>query len=407
MSRNMIHHPGPALSLLWEAARARGRPEAGQRVRDACRLVEAWSEVAPLARRHGLSPLVHDGLAGAATGELPAEALAELSRAAEVDRRRAFAMAMELGALAGRCAAAEMAMMPLKGPLLSARLFGDLAARQVRDLDLLVRPGDGARAQALLVKEGYVPRSGSEVYVPWSKLCRSAWQREALQHVMYHVEYYHPERQVHLELHWGLSLWSAAEVDALWAASREGKVSGAPIRELDDEHLLVLLCGHGSSHLWFRLKWLVDVAALFDRLAPERVESALETAARLRRDRAVAQARLLCSWLDGAPAPAYPQKELGVVWKLADRAKLALAGPASRAPSIRESIGLIPYHARSARQSLPRFLWQRTLVRPADWQTLRLPVGMLWAYRPLRPALLAWREVKRARRARRGAEGIS
>jgi hypothetical protein len=410
MSRTALP-PSPALKLLWEAARARGRPGGGERLRQACRFIEDWSEVAPLARRHRLSALVSDGLARAGAGGVPAEALAELSRDAGIDRRGAFALAMELGALAGRFGAAGIAVMPLKGPLLAARLFGDLAARQVRDLDLMVRLSDAARAHALLVNEGYAPNAEGQGRVPWSALCRSAWQREAVQRAFHHAEYSNPERRTYLELHWSLAHWSGADIGALWEVSREGTAAGAPIRELDDEYLLALLCGHGAQHLWFRLKWLVDVAALLDQLAPERLELALEVAARFRRDRAVAQARLLCSWLDGASAVASApgtRRELRLVTRLADRAVLALDGAEGGAegsrPSIGEWPGIIRYHASATRQRLPGYLWRHALVRPADWQTLPLPEVMHPAYRLLRPLLFVGREIKRTRVARRGTE---
>src|SRR6185503_8502263 len=48
-------------------------------------------------------------------------------------------------------------VIPLKGPTLAVRAYGDIGLRQFSDLDVLVRQSDVSRIQALLIENGFTP----------------------------------------------------------------------------------------------------------------------------------------------------------------------------------------------------------------------------------------------------------
>ena len=52
--------------------------------------------------------------------------------------------------LSGAFRAAQIPFIPLKGPILAARLYGDYTVRPTSDVDVLIRPSDFARARAAI-----------------------------------------------------------------------------------------------------------------------------------------------------------------------------------------------------------------------------------------------------------------
>jgi hypothetical protein len=383
--------PGPALRLAWDAALAGQDPAAKERVRRASRSFGGWSAIAPLAHRHAVSPLVFAGLAQAGDA-VPRPALAELERDAAAQRRKSFLLAAELALLARRLAAAGISLLPLKGPLLSARLFGDVSARPLTDLDLLVRPADLEAAHGVLCSEGYAPRS---------EVLRT--HRSLTQRFCHEAQYWHPEKKVLVELHWTIHSWTDAATDALWASSRPATLSGAPIRELDDAHLLAMLSDHGAHHVWCRLKWLLDVAVLLKNLGPGGVGRASQVLDRFGAGRAVAQAAVLCAWLEGRPADRVagaPQ-----VSGLAARAVHALAQPAdwlwtlSPAEALAQQI----YTFQVKRYLSGRAQWRRLFFNRKDLEAVALPRALHWAYPLLRPGLWAGRKIGKLVQRRTGA----
>ena len=87
--------------------------------------------------------------------------------------------------------------------------------------------------------------------------------------------YYLQTRDLFLELHWRLTsnpLLMPTDAATLWSRSEQVRVAGANLSTLPDEDLFLYLCVHGSVHMWFRLKWLVDIAALLQQLRPEAID---------------------------------------------------------------------------------------------------------------------------------------
>src|SRR5439155_13227872 len=102
----------------------------------------------PLANRHGVAPLVSRALSRVPAG-------AELRRDRESDVRRALIFTAELSRLLDLFGEADIPLIPLRGPVLGSLLYGDVAARECSDLDILVRRADLARAKETLVAAGY------------------------------------------------------------------------------------------------------------------------------------------------------------------------------------------------------------------------------------------------------------
>jgi hypothetical protein len=189
------------------------------------------------------------------------DALPRETRQALLEGQRAqnfltLRMAAELFRVLDQFAPAGIGALVVKGPVLAVRAYGDPAVRSYGDLDLLVRRGDIRRSTELLLAAGYraaVPLAAIEAgKIPGQYLFSK------------------PDSNLLLELHNDLTLryfprrlpletWFERQVHVR-LDSRE-----VPALSLEDE--LVLICVHGAKHLWERLMWIADVAALVSRQA--------------------------------------------------------------------------------------------------------------------------------------------
>lgn len=151
--------------------------------------------------------------------------------------------------------AAGISFIPLKGPILSYRLYGDASFRYFSDLDLLVDASSLNSTKELLGGDGY--RSYGR---PWPGKSRE--QRRVLRY-SHHISFLHPEKQTAFEIHWRLapSTWlnfsqgGTLSTPELTSLNFEGRL----FTVLNNEHELLFLIIHGGHHRWGMLKWLADV----------------------------------------------------------------------------------------------------------------------------------------------------
>ncbi len=193
-----------------------------------------------------------------------ARLLAALPEAVKEELRSAYGWALvvnrtlqiELGKALADLAARRVEVIPLKGVVLAARYYPELALRPASDIDLLVRPGDVALCTQALAVLGYAARGGSE----------NLQGRHALHFL--ELQYTKSNGAI-IELHTTLarapSYRKSLSLPAVWARSQVRSVHGQDIRCLDVQDELRYLCLHyAAQHHAERLFWLVDVAQILD-----------------------------------------------------------------------------------------------------------------------------------------------
>ncbi len=114
----------------------------------------AWDELLNDAEEQGMAPLLHKhlgavGVAAPDQARLRLHSLYLRSRQANAIRNRAVAEI--LTAFGDR----SLDVLLVKGIALANLVYSDPALRPMRDIDLLVRPDDAARAEAILFSLGY------------------------------------------------------------------------------------------------------------------------------------------------------------------------------------------------------------------------------------------------------------
>jgi hypothetical protein len=272
--------------------------------------------------------------------------------------------------------------LAFKGPALSVTLYGDPALRQSTDIDLLVRRREALAARRVLQSSGL--RS-------WLDLTQTQEDR----FLRYSNEYgLQGEAGDIVELSWALTPRHLAldlDADRFFQDARAIEMAGDEVKVLAPHDLLLALAVHGGKHLWERLGWVTDIAQL------------LATSPDLDVDRAVARARSVGAERLLLVAPALARMLLGV--DLPSTLADAIRGhPAASSIAAHLADRLLPLSIRHRDRVLDpltlrlREQWRdraTTVARLAltptveDWQWVRLPDALAFAYPAVRPFRLA------------------
>ncbi|MBS2027855.1 MAG: nucleotidyltransferase family protein [Deltaproteobacteria bacterium] len=236
-----------------------------------------------LARNNGVGVLVASQL-----GVLPS--VRDLHRAQAAQGIRVLSA---LKVVLKTLEAAGVAALPLKGPVLAARLYGDFTLRPTSDVDVLVHESDLQRAMAAL------EAAGAELSPEYAEN-RGFFER-------YHHHLGLHFRGLLVELHQRPSSRVATRFpsEALFMRARVQELLELRVRVADPIDELIFLALHAAGHNLERELWLLDLKMLA-RLAPLDWD-ALEFRTRaIRARRAVGAALLAAEERVGFPAQDMP-----------------------------------------------------------------------------------------------------
>jgi len=153
-------------------------------------------------------------------------------------------------------------VIPLKGPVLSQHLYGNLNSRHSVDLDILILEEDIGRIVEISSKLGYTLRFPKQGY------SNRKWN--------YYFKYKkdiglaNPEDRIFVELHTGIDnheLLNPEEELQLWTDLTKQKIGGTAFYCMNNESSFLYLAYHGGLHQYTRLFWLRDVAEALTRWA--------------------------------------------------------------------------------------------------------------------------------------------
>lgn len=347
-----------------------------------------WREYLELVERHSTPALSWEILKRMPEANLPETVRQTLQQHSAACRMRAMRLASLLMQVLKDFNQAGIPLIPLKGPLLSLELYGDLGIRHSRDIDIMVPLGDVSRAQAQLEEMGW------RVYL--QPCTFSPKHTEVFLQIGRHMVYWHPLQQCRLELHWQTRSETLDRTAGQWARSATLVWNGLGYRTLSPVDLALYLCTHGSEHDWFRSKWLGDLARMY---AANYVDwnAVYRTARAAGLENSLLQCLRLLEELHGLPVPKAlrePARRLPAL--LLDRVgRYMLAPPEIRLAPFLARLRMKVRRLRYERLLRPRRFWRQALTEvaysSADFRLLRLPDRLFWLYVPLRPILLAWR----------------
>jgi len=170
-------------------------------------------------------------------------------KAAAIEAHGAFMLA-ELARISAAFDEAHIPLLAFKGPVLSQQLYGHPGLRSFSDLDVIVAPRDADAGEALLHRLGYresMPVSDAE------RRTSRRFAGEALFTndgngvlVDFHTLFSNQQFPIRLSF------------DDVW--NRRALVAGIPT--FGDIDLVLLTCSHAAKHLWHKLEYVAQIAAL-------------------------------------------------------------------------------------------------------------------------------------------------
>jgi len=363
-----------------------------------------WTEYIRLVDRHRIPAMSCAALKRVPALSIPDAVWTELQKRSDACRMQAIRHSMILAEVLKAFNRGAIPVMPLKGPILSFDLYGDVGLRQSQDLDIAVAIEDIQRAQACLEGLGWRVDSG---FIPVSP---RQWKSFLKQE--HHIGFIHPRGNCILELHWcSRGLESSGLTKSRWERCVPSIWQGCVYQSLNPIDCVLDLCSHGGDHSWLRAKWLGDLARI---QADGRMdwEMTLKQAVSSSQDRTLLAGLCLSNRLYGLPLPSLsrdPWKVLSPI--LIDRPITFLTNmDETTDPNVMAIWPRLSSHFRYNRMAHPEKTWHRTLAELAycreDFRVFRLPDSLFWAYAPLRPILWFWRRILYRRSAEKPDTGI-
>ncbi|QQV78477.1 nucleotidyltransferase family protein [Sphingomonas aliaeris] len=287
-----------------------------------------------------------------------------------------------------RLAAANIRHLGVKGPVLAQQIYGDVGARDSKDLDLLVDPAAIGDAAAILGSIGFI-ETGTETG-------RGDTEADNKHRTFF-------GHGVEVEMHTRLLDVEALlplSFEAVWARRETVMLGAVAVPALSMADTFLYLCAHGAQHLWFRLKWLEDIARIvtlpaYPEIAPQAIARARETGA----EGIFISAIDLVDHVFGiaGTVPIADRRAGHGIVRLSLKALVAPAEHAS-APPIGSILQKVPVQFTMARSwRYRRDLIKLLVLAPRTFDANGLPPGLGWLRLPLRPFMLLRDRLRRER----------
>jgi hypothetical protein len=276
---------------------ARPRPSAADRAVAAALAREADPDaVVHAAAALGVGPLVAGHLDDDA---FPPGLRERVAAARRTMATRSLHLVAVLHRVLATFEAAGVPVLAYKGPVLAKVAYGDVGGRAFSDLDLFARRADVAAAADALADLGFA--LDTETAFSPADVVRGG-------HVVRppaEFRFVHPDGGA-VELRWRLGSRVRPfplRFEDCWRRRTTVIVGGRPVRTFDPADRLLVLARHGAKHHWNRLGWVVDVAALLERVRVD-WDVVADRAAALGGRRVLATCALLAADVADAPVPA-------------------------------------------------------------------------------------------------------
>jgi len=306
--------------VLSLCARSVVDSETSQEIRTRIETGIDWEFLIGSAHQHRVLPLVYRTLATGFANLVPKADMDQFRRSYSKNAKRNLFLTAELLRVVDLFQANNISIIPYKGPVLAASVYGEVSLRQFTDLDVIVQRSAAERAKDLLVSQGYKIKSdiGSEGF--------AAYMQHEKDLILSRDD------SVSLELHWAINSQQSpihVRETMLWENLRTYPIGGRQVRIHEAEDLLLILCIHGAKHQWEHLGWLCDIAEIIRSHKELSWSGLIERATTLQGKRILFLGLTLARTLLGAEVPGKVVNEIHadpVVNELAERVKGWLIG---------------------------------------------------------------------------------
>jgi hypothetical protein len=211
-----------------------------------------WNRLLQKAHAHGTFPLLYRFLRTHFASLTPPFVMDQLRVRFLSNVRHSFLLTAELLKLLTLLEKNGVPAVPLKGPVLTVSLYGDLGMRPFDDLDLLFRKKDVPKAKEILISQGYrVARGLAEAPEAFFH------QKDSGANLI------RSDNQVAVDILWGMpGEFISPDFQPFWEKLEEISFEGRRVLTFSPEDWLLYLSLHQATHGWARLLWLVDLHTL-------------------------------------------------------------------------------------------------------------------------------------------------
>jgi len=354
-------------------------PEETTRLRSLLEEGIDWSLLEKKAIQHGLAQLLYKNVQSCCPDGIPDLILSRLAERYLANARRNLVLTSQLLKLLRLFNANQIPAIPFKGPVLAALAYGDLALREFSDLDILIKKEDVPKARALMTSSGF--------RLPFK------WDEGPVvdQLSQYEMIFVHDRSKTMVELKWNIleNFFSCPfDIDSLWRGQRTGFIADKEVPTLSPEDSLLILCVHGTKHLWDHLIWVSDVSQLIHTNRGLDWEYTMRQSASLGCQRILFLGLQLCKDLLGTSIPERVEKQASsdpIVKTLSVKARERLFSTTGLPPGPWESC---LFHMKSRERLMDRIRYCYRLARtttPGDREFLGLPAIFSPVFLLMRP----------------------
>ena len=212
-----------------------------------------WKYFLELAEFHGVVPLItHNLIVNGFTGHVPENFLKRLNKIYNGTIYRNTIYSSELEKVLSLFKQNGISVITLKGTVLAEQLYGSLHLRTIVDMDVLVQPGDLARARHLLLESGYRQLTKSE---EWNHNFHDAPYFKQVQFPLF------------IELHWNVDDERFVFIDQneIWKRALPFSIQERTSFVLSPEDNLLILSSHHIKQPNRLLRYLCDIAELLKK----------------------------------------------------------------------------------------------------------------------------------------------
>jgi hypothetical protein len=349
-----------------------------QDIASLARAIADWDTLIDFAREHRILPLLLSRINGM-DASIPREAQERLRSEYDRNAFHTLANAAELVRLLRAFEQQNIPAMPFKGVVLAASFYPSLTMRSAGDLDFLIFYRDLAPATSMLIAKGYelkteVREDGSPANPDYYEFHFERSSDGMVVELRWRLELIQPRFRRDLGMEW------------TWPRRRTVSVAGAEAPNLDPVSNLLILCMHGTKHLWSRMIWVCDIARLVAAHPELDWKEVTQEAKQRGLWRALALGVLLAQRICGTAIPEAPLEQFAsdrAVHELAEYFRRNMFEESGRMPPTR-----IPYNLRIL-DSGDRIRWLLTMefLRPneRDLAVVRLPNVLYPLYFLVRP----------------------
>jgi hypothetical protein len=352
-----------------------------------------WPSFFEMIDRHRMIPYVFDNLKVKKTS-IPEGIFLDMKSRFEKNQVKMLALGGEMVRISNVFKENSIPILFFKGPVLSIQLYGDVAKRQSRDIDTIVKQTDADKAHEILLHNGYNRIAPS--------INLSPKQNEVNYRVKSESAYMHKSKHIILELHWKLfnfpCLLPLHHFDP-WDKPTTVQFGENSIDTINPFFLAHYLSTHGSFHFWFRLFWLKDFATLINTWNEKEWKKEWELALASGTERTFAQSSILANLFFGTkiiPDIYSYSKGNKVIFQSVNKSvKSILASEKENTSGGFHKLNNLFYFMKlrkPLKHKIRCLAYERTSY--VDWQILSLPDRLFFLYYILRPFLMIYGRIR-------------